>query len=117
LLACETQLWRGQRTEAQTCYTDLLNVNQPLLVRAESLWALGDLQGANTFFQQTVNAEPDNATARVRWGELFYQTYQYQDAYDLFAEALAIDADNAWAHIGAARALRQGGDAEAVNMH
>lgn len=116
LLNCEDLHWRGEITAAQTCYTSLLTPAQPLLIRAEAFWALGSLQDANSYFQQAQTAEPENATVRLRWGELFYQTYQYQEAYNLFSEALTLDLENAYAHIGAARAL-QGGDAEAVNIH
>jgi tetratricopeptide (TPR) repeat protein len=117
LLTCENQFWSGQLPQAEACYRSLLTVSQAAQIRAEALWALGDLQGANSTFQEAVNAEPDNAMIRVRWGELYIQTYQYQEAYNLFAEALGIDAENAYANIGAARALQQGGDAEAVNAH
>ncbi len=116
LQTCENQFWSGALTQATGCYQGLLASALPA-IRAEGLWALGDLQGANTAFQDAYNAEPQNALVRVRWGELYMQTYQYQEAYNLFAEALAIDPQNAWASIGAARSLAQSGDTEAVNAH
>ncbi len=116
LLTCETQYWTASRAAATSCYRGLLGAGEPLL-RAEAMWALGDLQGANTAFQEAVNAAPENALLRVRWGELYLQTYQYQEAYNLFAEALGIDPENAWANFGAARALAQSGDTEGVNLH
>lgn len=116
LQACESQFWSGALTEATTCYRGLLGSPLPA-IRAEAVWVLGDLQDANTAFQDAYNAEPDNAMVRVRWGELYMQTYQYQEAYNLFAEALAIDPQNAWASIGAARSLAQSGDTEAVDAH
>jgi cellulose synthase operon protein C len=117
LLQCETAWWSGQHSEANSCYRNLLSSGEPALIQAEAMWALGDLQGANRLFQQAQNNEPDNALVRVRWGELYMQTYQYQEAYNLFNEALGIDNNLAWAHLGAARALQNGGDAEAVTMH
>ncbi len=117
LLNCENQFWTGKLTEAEACYRGLLSGDASALVRAEALWALGDLQGANSMFQQAMNAEPMNALPPLRWGELYMQTYQYQEAYNLFAEALVLDPENAFAHIGAARALAQGGNEEEVNMH
>lgn len=116
LLNCEEQHWHGDRAAAQRCYRELTTHENGLL-RAEAFWALGDLQSANTQFQQAQDAQPGNPQVRLRWGELFVRTYQYQDAFDLFSEALELDPDNAWAHIGAARALQEGGDPEQVNSH
>jgi tetratricopeptide (TPR) repeat protein len=117
LLNCENLQWSGQLTEAQTCYRSLLTLETSAAIHAEAFWAMGDLQGANSNFQRAVTAEPENPLVRVRWGELFMQTYQYQEAYNLFNEALGIDALNPWAHLGAAQSLQQGGDAEAVAQH
>jgi tetratricopeptide (TPR) repeat protein len=117
LLTCENQYWSGQTSAAQSCYNGLLTLSQPAAIRAEALWALGDMQGANTAFQQAVDAEPDSASVRLRWGELYMQAYQYQEAFNLFSEALERDPDNAFAHIGAAQALAQGGNSEEVNLH
>ncbi|HTR00085.1 MAG TPA: hypothetical protein VMH83_08840, partial [Candidatus Acidoferrum sp.] len=109
LLKCEDQHWHGHTNEAGNCYRDLsVNAKAPG-IRAEALWALGDLQGANAAFRQAVDAEPKNAMLRVRWGELFTQTYQYDEADKLFDEALVIDDKNAWAKIGSALALANGG--------
>jgi tetratricopeptide (TPR) repeat protein len=117
LLNCETLHWSSPPGEADNCYRGLLTPEHPALVRAEALWALDDLQGANTAFQTAQNEDPNNPAVRFRWGELFMQTFQYQEAYNLFAEALALDPENAWAHIGAAQALSQGGNGEEVNAH
>lgn len=116
LLACEQQYWRGETAAAEGCYRSLSGSAGSLGIRAEAVWALGDLQAANGLFQQAVNAEPQNALLRIRWGELFRRTYQYDEAYKLFNEALAIDADSAWAKIGAAEAAAEGnGDPEEIN--
>ncbi|HHX81662.1 MAG TPA: hypothetical protein GX696_01600, partial [Pseudomonadaceae bacterium] len=68
LLACEEAHWSGEQETAQRCYRNLLAVTQPALIRAEALWALGDLQGANGMFQQAQNAEPESPLVRIRWG-------------------------------------------------
>jgi tetratricopeptide (TPR) repeat protein len=117
LLACENQFWTGKTAEAEACYRALLSTGAPTAIRAEALWALGDVQGANTAFQAAVEEAPDNAAVRLRWGELYMQTYQYQDAFNLFSEALERDPNNAYAHIGAAEALAQGSGGEEVNQH
>jgi cellulose synthase operon protein C len=108
LLNCETQFWTGKVQAAESCYRALTTNPKSVAVLAEALWALGDLQGANTAFQQGVNAEPTNALLRVRWGELYMQTYQYGEAANLFNEALGIEAENPWAKLGAAQALSHG---------
>jgi cellulose synthase operon protein C len=108
LLNCETQFWTGKGQSAETCYRALANRAPSAAILAEALWALGDLQGANTAFQQAVNTEPKNALLRVRWGELYMQTYQYGEAANLFNEALGIEAENPWANLGAAQALSHG---------
>jgi tetratricopeptide (TPR) repeat protein len=117
LLACETLHWSGKQSEADTCYRGLLAATTPTAIRAEAAWALGDMQGANAAFQAAVEQAPDSALVRLRWGELYMQTYQYQDAYGLFSEALERDPTNAFAHIGAAQALAQGSNSEEVNQH
>ena len=117
LNTCDTLFLQGGATEASRCYSDLYVSDVPAQIRAEIQWAQGNLQGANTQFQQAFNDFPDDPMVRVRWGELFIDTYQYQEAYNLFAEAMAIDPLNAWAHIGSASALSEGGDPEALNAH
>ncbi len=112
---CETIYWHGERANATSCYRGLLGAAPA--IRAEALWALNDLQGANTAFQDAVNAEPMNAMHLVRWGELYMQTYQYQEAFNLFTEALALEPENAWANFGAARSLSQGAASEEVDVH
>lgn len=117
LAECERLHWSGQDIGAGACYRNLYNSGEPPEIRGEALWAQGDLQGANVQFQDAFNRSPDSAMVRVRWGELFMDTYQYGEAYNLFTEALALEPDNAWAHIGAASALAEGGDPEALNAH
>src|SRR5690606_12943446 len=85
LLACEDLQWSGQRDAASNCYRQLsANLQEAPQIRAEALWALGDLQTANSLFQRAVESSPEDPQVRLRWGELYLQTYQYQDALDLF---------------------------------
>ncbi|MBT5485311.1 MAG: tetratricopeptide repeat protein [Gammaproteobacteria bacterium] len=117
LLQCETLNWAGQLLEAAACYSGLHNREQTSQIRAEAFWAQGDLQNANTQFQDAIKRFPEDPMVRVRWGELFIDSYQYSEAYTLFGEALEIDPENSWAHIGAASALSEGGDPEVLNQH
>ncbi len=104
---CDEMQWRGELVQARQCYGQLISSNPELLVQAESTWALGDIKSANTLFQSAVKADPDNALIRLRWGELFLQTYQYQTAFELFQEALLREPQNNFAQIGAAKALAE----------
>ena len=117
LIQCETISWNGESLEAASCYRELFNREQPPQIHAEAFWALGNRQSANTEFQDAINQFPEDPMVRIRWGELFLETYQYQEAYTLFSEALEIDPLNSWAHIGAASALSEGGDPETLNQH
>ena len=96
------ELELADREGGRNCFRDLLTDPSPAL-RAEAAWALGDIQTANALFRSATQSVPDDAAVRVRWGELFLSTYQVADAEALFAEALAIDADNVAAKLGLAR--------------
>jgi len=117
LLQCETLSWNGQTAEARVCYSRLNTRDQPPQIRAEAFWALDDLQAANTQFREAISQSPEDPMVRIRWGELFMETYQYQEAFNLFSEALELDPQNSWAHMGAASALSEGGDPEILNQH
>jgi cellulose synthase operon protein C len=102
---CDALHFRGERIQARQCYRQLISSSADILVQAESSWAIGDIKNANTLFQNAVKSDPENALIRVRWGELFMQTYQYQTALELFQEALLHEPDNSFAQIGVAKAL------------
>lgn len=105
LNGCDRLDWSGEIQASLLCYRQILAERADPLIRAEATWALGDIKGANTLFQSAVQAAPDNPLVRLRWGDLFMETYQYQDALDLFQEALALAPENSFALLGAARAL------------
>jgi len=114
LLACDKLDWAGQQPAAESCYRNLLQQTTDPALQAEARWALGDIKGANTLFQSAVKLRPEDAGVRLRWGELFIQTYQYQDAFELFTEALEREPENAYALVGASRALVERFEADAV---
>lgn len=111
---CDNMYWHGRHRQATRCYQDLLRNPAKPAIRAEAAWALGDLKSANEFFRAAVNAAPDNPAIRTRWGELYVATYQYQDALDLFNEALKRDPDYGYASIGAATVLAMNFDAQSL---
>jgi tetratricopeptide (TPR) repeat protein len=103
LVACDRQLYRGARAEAQACYRSLLVQSQDPRVKADAARAVGDVRGANGFFQAAIREHPEDAALRTRWGELFLATHQNNEAIRLFQEALELDADYAPAKIGLAK--------------
>ena len=113
LLACDELRWAGMPDKARSCYMELFGNSTVPAVQAEVYWALGDLKSANSLFQLAVERAPDDAGIRARWGELFVETYQDQEAMALFGEALERDPENGWAMVGAAALLSRSFEAEA----
>jgi len=72
------------------------------LARAEALWKARDFEGANAVFRELVKGHPTNPDYRVRWGRLYLDHFQPNDAAQLFLEALAIKKDHAGALLGLA---------------
>lgn len=114
LQECDARYWRGEQPEADQCYRELLRSAAQPAIRAEAAWALGDLKTANEYFKSAAAMDPNSAAVRTRWGELYVETYQYQDALELFNEALQRDATYGYADIGAAGVLAGNFDPEAL---
>jgi cellulose synthase operon protein C len=83
------------------------------LTRAEALWRAHDYTGANNEFKALVAANPKNAEYRARWGQLFYERFNTEEAGKLYQEALGIDPKNAQALLGMAQILGDNYDAKA----
>jgi cellulose synthase operon protein C len=77
-------------------------VGAQTLQQAEQLWKARRYEDANEVFKQLVANNPKNAEYRVRWGRLFLDRGQAEDASDLFTEALGIKKDDPGALIGLA---------------
>jgi cellulose synthase operon protein C len=102
LATCDAALYRGQRADATLCYRRLLQQSEDPRVQAEAARALGDVRGANSHFQTAVQQYPEDAALRARWGLLFLETHQNNDAVQLFLESLERDPDHLPAKIGLA---------------
>jgi len=105
VLKCDQQHWRGQIESAENCYAGVLNSDAGAAVRAEAAWALGDLELANRLFQRALSLAPNDAAAKVRWGDLFATSHQNAEAMNIYREVLAQESGNAFALLGAARVL------------
>ncbi len=110
VIACDRLHWRGQIEASGNCYAALLRSSDRPAVRAEAAWALNDLQGANSWFQQAMREDPDDVATLVRWGDLYANSHQDAEAMDIYREALERDASNPYAQLGAARVLAGGFD-------
>ncbi len=86
------------------------------LDRAEALWRAHDYQGANNAFRELVKAYPKNPDYRVRWGRLFLDRFNNEEAAKLFAEALAIKSDHPGALFGLALVAADGFEGKAVEL-
>ena len=112
---CRGLQHHGKLTEAQACFGRLAAGSNPYL-RAEGLWALERYQDANEQFKALVKQEPKNALYRVRWGYLFLERFNTNEAGNLFNEALEVDKDNAQAYLGLARVSAEGFGGKAVEL-
>src|SRR6202035_948061 len=112
---CRSFRHHGKLPEAQSCFARLAAGSNPY-ARAEGLWALEQYQEANDQFKALVKQEPKNALYRVRWGLLFLERFNPNEAGNLFNEALEIDKDNAQAYLGLARVAAENYGGKAVDF-
>src|SRR4051794_18997754 len=72
----------GQWEAAQSCYAALVGNSDPYL-RAEGLWGLNRYEEAKNEFKKAMEVHPADPMVRVRWGRLFLQRFNRQDAVQL----------------------------------
>jgi cellulose synthase operon protein C len=104
---CRTLRHHGKTAEARSCFARLSTGSDPYL-RAEGLWALGQFKEANDQFRDIVKQSPKNVEYRVRWGRLFLERFNKDEAKSLFEEALEIDKNSASASLGLALVASEG---------
>jgi len=110
---CRALRHHGKLAEAQMCFAKLSASSNPYL-RAEGLWGIERFDDANTQFRDLIKQFPKNADYRVRWGHLFFERFNNEEAHNLFEEALKIDKDNAQAYLGIAEVETEGFSENAV---
>ena len=103
LVACDRAAYRGARAEAQQCYVALLAMSSDPRIKADAARASGDVRAANAFFQEAIKQYPMDAPVRARWGDLFLETHQNNEAAKLFEESLMLDEQYAPAMLGLAQ--------------
>ncbi len=72
------------------------------LQQAEDLWKARRYQDANAVFRDLAAHDPRNAEIRVRWGRMYLEHWQADDADQLFNEALELKPNDAGALLGKA---------------
>ncbi|MGA3262192.1 MAG: tetratricopeptide repeat protein, partial [Bryobacteraceae bacterium] len=72
------------------------------LPQAEALWKTRRYQDANAVFRDLAAREPRNPEIRVRWGRMFLEHWQADEADRLFNEALELRPADAGALLGKA---------------
>src|SRR5690606_21788161 len=102
LAECDRAAYRGMRAEANACFLELLDAADDPRIRAEAARALGDFRAANEAFKAAVQQHPDDAALRARWGFLYLDTHQANDAVQLFLESLERDPGHVPAKLGLA---------------
>jgi tetratricopeptide (TPR) repeat protein len=110
---CRGLRHHGKLAEAQTCFGRLTASSNPYL-RAEGLWGIERYQEANDQFRDLIKQNPKNADYRVRWGHLFMERFNDQEANGLFEEAIKIDKENGQAYLGIAEIESEGFSKHAV---
>ncbi len=110
---CRSLRHHGKLAEAQACYTKLSTSTNPYL-RAEGLWGIERYEDANSQFRDLIKQYPKNADYRVRWGLLFFERFNNEEAHNLFEEAVKLDEKNAQAYLGMAKVETEGFSKHAV---
>jgi tetratricopeptide (TPR) repeat protein len=102
LASCDRMRYTGQDEQARACYGRLLQQNGDERIQAEAARAIGDFKAANTHFRAALEQFPDDAAVHTRWGWLFLDTHQANEAVQLFLESLELDEDYVPAKLGLA---------------
>ncbi len=100
--------WRGERKEAEQLldhFGDLFNNGRVTSSThigyvAESMHLLGNFQDANYAFTQGYKANQRDADLLARWGSLYLEKYNAEDARRSFEEALGINPNHVEALMG-----------------
>jgi cellulose synthase operon protein C len=112
---CQNLRHHGKLIEAGACYGRLATSSDPY-ARAEGLWGVGQYKEANEQFRAALKLHPDSADIRVRWGRLFLERFNKEEASGLFKEALEKDPKNAQAFLGMALVASEGFSQAAVEL-
>jgi tetratricopeptide (TPR) repeat protein len=109
---CRGLRLHGKAAEATECFEALTRSGDAYRM-AEGYWGLGQWEQAKQEFETAVGQPGSPALWRVRYGMLFHERFNDQDAVNLFNEALKMDPQNAQAYLGLAMVGADGFDEKA----
>ena len=112
---CDAEHDRGRLAEAASCYRGVVR-DADVAAQAEAYWMLGDLKAANDRFREAARLAPEDPDLLVRWGHLYIESHQQQEAAKLFGEALELDEGHLPAQLGMARVLASRFEGKAVEI-
>lgn len=112
---CRALRHHGKLPEARACFAHLASAPDPYL-RAEGLWGLEQYSEANNQFREALKLHPKSVEIRVRWGRLFLERFNKDEAKGLFEEALQIKENDAGANLGLALVAAEGFSSAAVHF-
>jgi tetratricopeptide (TPR) repeat protein len=95
---CRALRLHGKKSEATACFEALARSGDAYMM-AEGLWGLKDYEQAKKAFEVAIAQPKSPALWRVRYGMLFHERFNNQDAVSLYNEALAQDPKNAQAYL------------------
>jgi tetratricopeptide (TPR) repeat protein len=104
---CWTARKLGKTAEADACFANLA-ASANAYERAEGLWGQGAFDAANVSFREALLREPASTQVRVRWGRLFLDRFNKEEAQQLFKEVLKVDEKHAGALLGMAILTAEG---------
>lgn len=115
--AVPTDCWKLRRhdhaAEAQACFEALIQSRDPFF-RAEGFWGLEQWTQARDEFRAASDPPNSPPLVKVRWGLLFHERFNDQEASNLFHEALKKDPASAQAYLGLALVSADGFDGKAM---
>ena len=112
---CQKLRLHGKNAEATDCFEALARSGSAYLM-AEGYWGLEDYEQAKKEFEVAIAQPNSPALWRVRYGMLFHERFNNQEAANLFNEALAKDPKNAQAYLGLAMVSADGFDEKGRSM-
>ena len=88
--SCAKLRLHGKKAEATACYTELSR-NRDSYLAAEGFWGLGQWEDAKAQFETAIKQPGAPAVWKARYGMLFHERFNDQDASQLLTEALQQD--------------------------
>ena len=110
---CRALRLHGKSAESIACFEALVRTGDAYAA-AEGYWGLKDYEQAKQNFEAAIAQPKAPALWRVRYGRLFHERFNNEEAVKLFNEALQRDPKSAEAYVGLALVSADGFDGRAA---